>query len=90
MDSYLSGELLVESNHFVLRHIATCDACRAEADRREQMRMLLRQAIGMPMDTETVRVRINHVLDGQWGQRFSVARYWAQLVRILEQRDVDE
>ena len=30
MDSYISGELTVESNHDVLRHLERCESCRAE------------------------------------------------------------
>ncbi len=48
MDSYLGDELLVETNHEVLRHLENCPACRSElAARREllaQMRSAFRNA----------------------------------------------
>jgi hypothetical protein len=41
-DSYLAEELLVETNHEVLRHLETCPACRAELAARRQVRRALR------------------------------------------------
>jgi len=43
-DSYLSEELLVETNHEVLRHLETCPVCRAELAARRQVRRVLRSA----------------------------------------------
>ena len=34
LDSYISNELLVETNHEVLRHLESCPACSAELDTR--------------------------------------------------------
>ena len=39
MDSYVSGELTVESNHDVLRHLERCESCRTEMARRERTRV---------------------------------------------------
>jgi hypothetical protein len=44
LDSFLSGELLVETNHSVLRHLELCDACRAELAARRRLRASLRSA----------------------------------------------
>src|SRR5262249_34667883 len=44
LDSFLSGELLVETNHSVLRHVELCARCRAELAARRQLRDLLRRA----------------------------------------------
>src|SRR5262249_56670956 len=44
LDSFLSGELLVETNHSVLRHVELCAACRAELAARRQLRDWLRSA----------------------------------------------
>jgi hypothetical protein len=44
LDSFLSGELLVETNHSVLRHVELCAACRAELAARRRLRVLLRSA----------------------------------------------
>jgi hypothetical protein len=43
-DSYLSEELLVETNHEVLRHLESCPTCRAELAARRQVRRVLRSA----------------------------------------------
>ena len=43
-DSFLSDELLTETNHEVLRHLETCPACRAEMGVRRQLRASLRDA----------------------------------------------
>ena len=59
MDSYISGELTVESNHDVLRHLERCDSCRAELARREQTRALLIESFGPAPDTTAMQARIN-------------------------------
>jgi anti-sigma factor RsiW len=44
LDSYLSDELAVETNHACLRHAEQCPACRAEMGARRNLRSALRQA----------------------------------------------
>lgn len=44
LDSYLSGELAVETNHACLRHAEQCPPCRKELGARRNMRNTLRQA----------------------------------------------
>ena len=43
-DSYLGEELLVETNHEVLRHLDTCAACRAELTERRELRSRVKAA----------------------------------------------
>jgi hypothetical protein len=43
-DSFLSGELLTETNHEILRHLDTCPSCRAEMDARRRLRGALQDA----------------------------------------------
>jgi anti-sigma factor RsiW len=43
-DSYLSDELLVETNHDVLRHLETCADCRNELTARRELRSKLHEA----------------------------------------------
>lgn len=43
-DSFLSEQLLVETNHELLRHLETCPNCRAEIAARREMRNSLRSA----------------------------------------------
>ena len=45
MDSYLSDELLVETNHEVLRHLENCADCRGDLSDRRDLRIQLREAI---------------------------------------------
>lgn len=45
LDSYLSNELLVETNHEVLRHLERCTGCTEELDRKIRARKLLRGAV---------------------------------------------
>lgn len=44
-DSYLSNELLVETNHEVLRHLENCADCRRELASRRNLREKLREAV---------------------------------------------
>jgi len=45
LDSYISNELLVETNHEVLRHFESCAACSAEAEARTQLRARVKSAV---------------------------------------------
>ena len=49
-DSFLSEQLLVETNHELLRHLETCPDCRAEIAARRAMRDRLRAAFGRAED----------------------------------------
>lgn len=44
-DSYLSNELLIETNHEVLRHLENCAECRRELAARRNLRERLREAV---------------------------------------------
>lgn len=44
-DSYLSGQLLVETNHDVVRHLEGCPACREEMAARRALRTRLKEAL---------------------------------------------
>jgi len=52
LDSYLSQELLVETNHSVLRHLESCPECRAELDARSHLRTALRRAVRRAPDLQ--------------------------------------
>ena len=71
MDSYLSEELSVETNHRVLRHLANCQACSAESTRRQRMRSLLAQSFDAPPDLDGARQRIMEAVQREqrsWGR----------------------
>ena len=75
MDSYISGELTVESNHDVLRHVERCEACRSELARRERMGALLIESFGAAPDATAFGARLTQALDRdqhRWGR---LARY---------------
>ena len=44
-DSYLGDELLIETNHEVLRHLENCAACRGELAARRELRTRVRVAV---------------------------------------------
>jgi Putative zinc-finger len=45
LDSYLSNELLIETNHEVLKHLEGCRDCSAELENRAQLKGLLQKAV---------------------------------------------
>lgn len=51
-DSFLSDELLTETNHEILQHLDTCPSCRADMAGRRQIRSLLRAAFNRAPDLQ--------------------------------------
>ena len=74
MDSYLSGELSVETNHVVLRHLDACQTCRSELQRRQRLRSLLARAVDTDVDTDRATQRITQAIDRE-------ERSWARTAR---------
>src|SRR5262245_15290272 len=54
-DSFLSEELLTETNHEVLQHLNTCPLCRAELDARRRLRGAVRAAFQRAPDLQPRR-----------------------------------
>lgn len=52
-DSYISDELLVETNHDVIRHLETCPDCRRELAARRELRSKLRTGFENAPDLQT-------------------------------------
>ena len=75
MDSYISGELTVESNHEVLRHLERCAACRSELARRERTRALLIGSFGDAPDAAALEARIGEAIDREQPMWKRVMRY---------------
>jgi anti-sigma factor RsiW len=78
MDSYLSEELSVETNHGVLRHVGECRDCAAELKRRQRLRALLVETLGLAVndvDADRVRTRITHAVDRE-------RRSWQRIARL--------
>jgi anti-sigma factor (TIGR02949 family) len=65
LDSYISNELLVETNHEVLRHIENCPACAAELDARTQLRTRLKSAVNAQSVPPELQMRIREQIRGR-------------------------
>ena len=44
LDSFIGQELMIETNHELIRHLESCPECRSELDARRQLRTVLRRA----------------------------------------------
>jgi anti-sigma factor RsiW len=82
LDSYISNELLIETNHEVLRHLDLCRECSAELDERTRVRSQLKAAVkAQPAPPELaalVRERIRREESpsgwrGQWQMALAAA-----------------
>ena len=83
LDSYLSGELLVETNHAVLEHVARCGACAGELERRQRLVALLRQGQQIAPDVVALRRRIGTAIDREQHWWTRAARRWAVAATAL-------
>jgi anti-sigma factor RsiW len=75
MDSYLSEELSVDTNHGVLRHVGECRDCAEELKRRRRVRALLAESLDVAVDADRVRARIAQAVDRE-------QRSWKRLARL--------
>jgi putative zinc finger protein len=74
LDSYIGGELQVETNHAVLEHLSRCRACSGELERRQTLIALLRQEQHrIEPDVGALRRRIDAAIDRE-------QRWWTRLV----------
>ncbi len=64
IDSYLSDELLTETNHGVLSHLEACSGCRGEIEARRIIRGRLRSAL---------RKQPENVIDGEFAKDLGVS-----------------
>ncbi len=83
MDSYLSEELSVETNHDFLHHVAQCRDCAAELRRRQRLRALLSETLTVAVDAERVRARITHAMDRERRSWVRVARFGAVAATLV-------
>jgi anti-sigma factor RsiW len=86
MDSYLSEELSVETNHTVLRHVGGCHECAGELTRRRRLRELLSQTLDVAVDADRVSARISHAVDREqrsWGRVARFAGVAAMLIAAV-------
>jgi anti-sigma factor RsiW len=75
MDSYISGELTVESNHDLLQHVERCESCRAEVGRRERTRALLIESFGPAPDAQGLDAQIMRAIDQHDRKWWRIAQY---------------
>lgn len=61
IDSYLSDELLTETNHDIIRHVEECPECRAEIEARRHVRARLRSAMRSAPDFQISGRFDNHL-----------------------------
>ena len=83
MDSYLSEELSVETNHGVLRHVGECRDCAAELKRRRRLREVLSESLDIAVDADGVRARIAHAVDRDQSSSKRVARLGAVAAMLV-------
>jgi len=86
MDSYLSEELSVETNHGFLRHVAECRDCAAELKRRQRLRALLSETLDLAIsdgDADRVRMRITQAVDRERRSWQLVARLGAVAATLV-------
>lgn len=61
LDSFIGEELLVETNHELLRHLAACPECSAELEGRRRIRSGLQQAFSRSRDLQVRPEFVNEV-----------------------------
>jgi hypothetical protein len=83
MDSYLSEELSVETNHGVLRHVNGCRDCAAELKRRGRLREMLSETLEVAVDVDRARARITHAIDREQRSWERVARLGAVAATLI-------
>jgi hypothetical protein len=65
MDSYLSNELLVETNHDVLRHLEQCPACAEELRTRGRIKAQLQEAVRRETASPELLARVRREVRAQ-------------------------
>jgi hypothetical protein len=82
-ESYISGQLLTETNHEMLRHLETCPSCRRDVESRRSLRDAVRRAFVADRDlqptpgfAERLRDDLQHTLVQTPARRTS-RRWWA-------------
>src|SRR6516225_279799 len=83
MDSYIDNELLVETNHEVLRHLESCPSCSSELETRSRIKSRLKAAVqnqGVPAE---LQARVREALQSESRKAgFGWAR-WAAAAAIV-------
>jgi hypothetical protein len=83
MDSYINNELLVETNHEVLRHLETCPACAAEVESRTRMKVRLKDAVQNQSVPEDLQARVRVALREDSRASFAWTRWASAAAAVL-------
>jgi hypothetical protein len=85
MDSYISNELLVETNHEVLRHLETCPSCAAELEARARLRTRLKAAVASQPVPAGLDARLRESLRNQNSRSWSSTPWvrWGAAAAVL-------
>jgi hypothetical protein len=87
IDSHLCGELLVETNHEILRHAEQCPACREEMAARRNLRERLQRAGAQARLSEEAKERLRQRLREEAGRGLKArSAYGSLLHRIFSPR----
>ena len=87
LDSFLSDELTVETNHAILWHAERCIACRAEMGARQRLRVLLRRIRDNSKISVEFRKQLRERLRVEAGaERRSGARRVSVFLRLFARR----
>jgi len=77
LDSYISNELLIETNHEVLRHVERCSACAGELETRTQLRTRLKAAVNAQSVPPELQARIREKIRAGHSSSWSTAGWFA-------------
>ena len=83
MDSYINNELLVETNHEVLRHLETCAACTAEVESRTRLKARLKSAVQNQSVPEDLQARVRGALREEGPGSFRWMRWASAAAAVL-------
>src|SRR5262245_50222817 len=67
LDSYLCGELAIETNHSILRHAERCGACRGEMAARRNLRVSLRSVCSKEKMSDLAMERLRERIRSEAG-----------------------
>ena len=71
LDSYLNNELMIETNHEVLTHLETCEACSRSLEDRARLKAQLKRAVMQEYAPVALRERIGSELRRSRGLSFN-------------------
>jgi anti-sigma factor (TIGR02949 family) len=83
VDSYINNELLVETNHEVLRHLETCPACAAEVESRTRIKARLKSAVQNQSVPEDLQARVRAALRQDSHASFARTRWASAAAAVL-------